>query len=120
MSKSCPYYKQGLCHSPLLPKPEDYVTDASKCIGNFYTCRYYPKDDLNPEQGDSTEKVDVNIYPIVNVLEDTIESGCPNFKLSRTSKGVVAICSIMGRVMTRSQAKLCSERWASCPISMSI
>ncbi|BCU71180.1 hypothetical protein KN1_24770 [Stygiolobus caldivivus] len=70
------------------------------------------------EQYSEDEKVEqeISFYHKINILENNLDSECPNFELFRTEKGLVARCKIMDRVLTSSQAELCSKVWKSCPI----
>ncbi len=121
--KTCPYYKGGFCVSPLLDKPTDYITDSSRCLGNYTTCRFYPGEAKAQEVGgslasyisDSEVDQEINYYASVNILEKPIDSGCKYFTIVRTSKGLVAKCEVLNRVLTKSQALLCSKYYASCP-----
>jgi len=112
--KACPYYKNGICVSPKLDKPTDYVTNKSRCLGNYTTCSYFPIDEKVAKEIDK----EVSYYPAVNLLDGPIESGCEFFYLIRTSKGLVARCDIQGRVITKSQALLCSKLYNKCPFRL--
>ena len=112
--RACPFYRNGFCVSPLLGSPADYVTDSSRCLGNYTTCRYYPDTpDLPDEQGGKKRIV---MYTPVNILSEEVYSECKYFRLVRTTKGIVAKCLVMDRILTRSQALLCSKHWNTCPI----
>ncbi|MCI4396387.1 MAG: hypothetical protein JHC28_02375 [Thermoprotei archaeon] len=124
LAKACPYYKNGFCVSPLLNSPSDYVVNPSRCLGNYTTCRYYPPDENASGSGggggltkytDKEVEKEVTYYPNVNLLDGPIESGCEFFYLVRTSKGLVARCEVQNRVITRSQAQLCSRLFEKCP-----
>ncbi|MGC9105687.1 MAG: hypothetical protein ACP5HQ_04600 [Thermoprotei archaeon] len=124
--KSCPYYRSGFCTSPILDTPSDYVTDPSRCLGNFATCRYYP----GGEKGTSgngglanfmdSEEADreISYYSAINVLDSPIDSGCKHFHVLRTSKGLVAKCDVQNRILTKSQALLCVKYYNSCPFAI--
>lgn len=113
--KGCPFYKNGFCVSPLLESPVDYVTDSSRCLGNYTTCRYYPETPNLPEEGSGGKKR-VVMYTPVNILSEEVYSECKYFRLMRTTKGIVAKCLVMDRILTRSQALRCSAKWQTCPL----
>ena len=122
-AKACPFYKGGFCVSPLLDKPTDYVTDSSRCLGNYTTCRFYPNEGksegaaggLAAYVGGTEVDQEINYYASINLLDKPIDSGCKYFVLVRTSKGLVAKCQVMNRVLTKTQAVLCSKYYTSCP-----
>jgi len=122
--KACPYYKNGLCVSPKLDKPTDYVTNKSRCLGNYTTCSYFPNENVPKNDNGLTQynakEIDkeVSYYPAVNLLDEPIESGCEFFHLIRTSKGLVARCDVQSRVITKSQALLCSKLYNKCPFHL--
>jgi len=120
--KACPYFKNGVCVSPILGKPTDYVTNKARCLGNYTTCNYYPMNNNTSSDNKGLMKFvekeiekEVNYYPAVNLLDSPIESGCEFFYLVRTSKGLVARCVIQNRIITKSQALLCSKYHNTCP-----
>ena len=110
--KACPYYRQGYCTSPLLEKPTDFVTDSSRCMGNYFTCRFYVKDIVQTD--DDPNRVNPS-WNSVNLLDKIPVSGCPYFEVNRTEKGIIARCKLISRILTRSQVSLCVERWMTCP-----
>jgi len=83
-------------------------------LGNYTTCSYFPIDEKVAKEIDK----EVSYYPAVNLLDGPIESGCEFFYLIRTSKGLVARCDIQGRVITKSQALLCSKLYNKCPFRL--
>ena len=110
----CQYYRNGYCVSPLLEKPTDFVTDSSRCMGNYFTCRFYPSVTV---QGDKEQKREEPSWNSVNLLDKIPVSGCPYFEVNRTAKGVIARCKLVSRILTRSQVNLCVERWMTCPFA---
>ena len=117
MTNACPYYKGGYCVSPLLDQPTDYVTDSSRCLGNYATCRFYPKKEETEQQ---VESAIINIYAAVNVLPAPVESSCEFFQLIKTQRGLVAKCTEQSRILTKSQAMLCSKHWVTCPFHQKV
>ncbi|PVU72020.1 hypothetical protein DDW10_04815 [Sulfolobales archaeon SCGC AB-777_J03] len=91
-------------------------------MGNYTTCRFYPggESTSKSERGLSDyieEEADkeVSYYSAINVLDAPIDSGCKYFHLVRTSKGLVARCEVQNRILTKSQALLCSKYYNNCP-----
>jgi hypothetical protein len=74
------------------------------------------KDGLERYTEDERVEQEISFYHKINVLESTLDSECPNFELFRTEKGLVARCKAMDRILTVSQAELCSKVWKTCPV----
>jgi len=74
------------------------------------------KDGLEQYIEDEKVEQEISFYHKINVLESALDSGCPNFELFRTEKGLVARCKVLGRILTVSQAELCSKLWKTCPL----
>ncbi len=111
--------------SPILDSPSDSVTSNNRCFGNYKSCRYYMDDgESNRKEGlemfteDEKVEQEISFYNKINVLEKPLDSECKYFQVIRTEKGIVAMCKIMGRILTESQAKLCSTQWKNCPIRL--
>lgn len=117
----CPHYKGGFCTSPLLDNPSDTVTSPNRCFKDYKICRFY-KDENEKKEGletftnDDNANEEVNFYPKINILETILDSECSFFQIIKTEKGLVAYCKIMRRILTESQAKLCSTEWRNCPL----
>lgn len=118
----CPHYKNGFCISPLLDKPSDTVTSPNRCFKEYKSCRFYTSTEEEKKEGlevfidEGETGEEINFYPKINILEKVIDSECNNFQIIKTEKGFVAYCKIMRRILTESQAKLCSTEWRKCPI----
>ncbi len=117
----CPFYKNGYCISPMLDSPSDIVVSANRCFKTYKTCRYYV-DQGEEKQGlenfQQYEKIDQDIkfYPKISLIQEKIDSGCEFFQLMKTENGFIASCKILNRIITESQAQLCSKYWQTCPL----
>ncbi|BDB97739.1 hypothetical protein [Saccharolobus caldissimus] len=116
----CPYYKNGFCTSPALDKPTDAVVSTSRCFGQFKTCRYFldnedSKVGLEMYNEDKTIEQEIRFYPKINVLESPIDSGCENYQLIKSEKGLIAYCKVLKRVLITQQATLCNKEFLKCP-----
>ncbi|QKQ99357.1 hypothetical protein GWK48_02175 [Metallosphaera tengchongensis] len=113
----CPHYKSGYCTSPMLDTPTADVTSPNRCFNSFKGCRYFV-DTGEEKQGlelyQSVEQ-EIKFYPLVNVMESPLESSCENYRPMRTGKGYVAFCTALGRILTVTNAEMCSKYWRSCP-----
>jgi len=125
MANACLYYRDGLCFSPRLDTPTDSVTLAKRCLTEQHkTCSFYiEKEEQQEKKGVekyTPEKQEILIYAPVNVIERPELSECDYFVMMETDKGTVAKCKIMGRILTKSQAKNCVAYWNTCPIRKSV
>ncbi|MCY0859846.1 MAG: hypothetical protein OWQ54_05390 [Sulfolobaceae archaeon] len=116
----CPYYRNDYCTSPLLPSPDNTVTSPSRCLNNFKSCRFYveKKDEeegLSPLIQDEKVSLPTSFYTIISTSEKPIASECQYFKLFKTEKGYLPYCNVLKRVLTLSQASLCSTSPHQCP-----
>lgn len=116
MELVCPYYEKGRCKSPLLKEPASHVVDESRCMGDYTSCRLFPKSSDKNQQDDSGKRSFVQ----VNLLDRIPSSACPSFSVIRIEKGIVAKCNVLDRILVKSQVRLCEERWASCPFQLSV
>ncbi|MCY0859517.1 MAG: hypothetical protein OWQ54_03720 [Sulfolobaceae archaeon] len=129
-SNICRYYRSGYCTSPLLAQATDAVTSSSRCLGNYFTCQFYPdkkngnKDapeglDIFTSQNDDNKRLsNISFYMNINVLKEQPEIECPYARIIKTDKGYIIKCVILNRVLTTSQANLCSKNWHTCPVRL--
>lgn len=117
----CPWYKQGYCVSPLLSKPSNTVTSASRCLGDYKSCRYY-KDSSDSNSNDGLAKfMKGGKYKITSLMvaevyahESPPASQCEYFQVFAYDGKYYARCAIKGQWLTVSQSKLCSL-YDKCP-----
>jgi hypothetical protein len=55
-------------------------------------------------------------YPPIHVVPYRPSSGCPLMKVYDYSGGYLAYCSVLGRLLTRSEVETCEKYWSSCPL----
>ncbi len=125
----CPWYKNGMCNSPKLKKPDSNVT-GSHCLSDFEfrTCQFYeePKEErkegLLAFQPSKDEKKDTfegkyRPYKPIHAMFEEPVSNCPYFKTMRGSDGKwYAVCRVLDRLLTISEVKLCNAHWKTCPL----
>ncbi len=102
----------------MLDTPTDSVTNSSRCLGNYTSCRYYVKGEEKKGLEDyETEEVsqEITFYKEANLLTDVIDSQCDKYVLTKLEEGFIASCKSMGRTLTKSQAMLCKNYWDKCP-----
>ncbi len=124
----CPWFKDGMCHSPKLPKPSSAIVNK-KCTSEEYVqCKFYVPPDA-VEKVDkglgafvSEEKVEESFeekykpYRLIHAIPFKPESKCPQFKAMRGSDGKwYALCNVMDRLLTVVEVKLCEHHWKTCP-----
>lgn len=116
----CPYYKNGFCVSPLLDSPSDLVVSPDRCFSLYKTCRYFVDKGEEEEGLAKFEKMkveqEIKFYPKVNLIQEKLDSGCEFFQLMKIDNNFVALCKVLNRIITESQAKLCSLYWEKCPL----
>ncbi len=116
----CPYYQNGRCTSPKLPKPSTAVVNPSRCLSDneYRTCQYY----IEQEEQKSLEyfgdkiKKELKPYPPIHYLERPIKSDCPYYQLLSYGGYYIAKCEILGRLLTKHEALTCTKYWETCPI----
>jgi len=115
----CPFYKGGFCTSPMLENPSDTVTSPNRCLKDYKSCRFFvaeeKREGLEIFTSDENAEEEVNFYPKINILEKVMDSECSYFQIIKTEKGLVAYCKVLRRILTESQASLCSTQWRNCP-----
>jgi len=121
----CPWYRNGLCTSPRLRRPTASVTNPSRCLGGeseYKSCRLYTE----PANASSSASKSIasprpalieqlKPYNLIHLVERKPQAGCPYMKIHNYSGGYLAECLVLGRLLTRSEVKLCEQGWSSCP-----
>jgi len=118
----CPYYKQGLCTSPLVGEPRADVCQPGVCDGDstrYSRCPYYVKTQdglevFTRERGEPflREKP----LPILHYIKKPVKSQCPFFKTIEREGYYLAYCEVLGRLLTRYEVDLCSSYSDTCPL----
>lgn len=106
----------------MLDSPSDVVTSPDRCFKIYKTCRYFV-DNGEDKEDEGLEKFqenkieqEIKFYPKVNLIQETMDSGCEFFQLMKTENGFIAFCNILNRIIAESQAKRCSLYWEKCPL----
>ncbi len=117
----CPYYQNGVCTSPKIPRPTSAVVNPSRCLSNseYKTCKYYveQEEQKNLEYFGDKIKKELKPYPPIHYLERPLKSDCPYYQLLSFGGYYIAKCEILGRLLTKHEVLICSKYWESCPIS---
>lgn len=122
----CPYFKNKMCTSPLLPEPSSAVVVPGRCLSDnkYKTCQFYTESKESKEQGvlavstlSDEQLKELKPYPPIHYLENPLRSNCPYYRLLNYGGYYLAYCEILGRILTRHEALLCSRYWETCPIS---
>ncbi|MET1101715.1 MAG: hypothetical protein ABWW69_04475 [Pyrodictiaceae archaeon] len=120
----CPWYKNGMCTSPKLPRPSSLVVSKDRCLeseSEYKSCRFYVEPARNSSQGGLETHVKPSIvqqlkpYLPIHLIEDDIQSGCPFLKKIEYMGGFLAKCTVLDRLLTKSEARLCAKYWRDCP-----
>ena len=119
----CPYYQNGRCISPKLPKPSSAVVNPSRCMSEkeYKTCQYYIEKEEGSQKsleyfGDKIKK-ELKPYPPIHYLERPLKSNCPYYQLLSYGGYYMAKCEILGRLLTKHEALTCIKYWETCPIA---
>ena len=121
----CPWYRGGLCTSPRLKTPSSAVVSPDRCLSDteYLSCEYY----VDPAKaGRSPQGLEQHIkpaiaqqlkpYPPIHVVQRRPRSGCPNMKVYEYSGGYLAFCTVLNRLLTRSEVETCEKHWRTCPL----
>ena len=126
----CPWYKNGMCTSPKLHRPSSAVVNLERCMGGpeqYKTCSFYVEPGGESEESNRSTPAITSFtksglekklkpYPPIHLLDHRPESGCQFLKVYEYSGGFLAYCTILERLLTRSEVKLCESHWRQCPI----
>ncbi len=117
----CPYYKQGLCTSPLLGEPRADLYQPGVCDGDktkYMKCPYYTEKGLESLQTFTDEDIVHKLKPdpILHYMKKRLESRCEHFKVYQMAGHYIAYCQLLNRLLTRFEAELCASYPERCPI----
>jgi len=137
---TCPYYKQGLCFSPLLlateGKPVDWPVSKERCLGKYIACNFYDKANEKQSQTSpiattttateatttATTTSHTDAWYGVNFLVKKPESNCEKFRVKEESQGevkyYVATCIVLRRLLTTSEVENCVKYFSTCPFNL--
>ena len=113
---TCPWFKAGMCTSPLLGEPSRDVVDYSTCLGDesvYKGCRFYTES--SPRRRERVGPMGKPLL-LVHSLSTKPKSGCEFFFVEEHESGsYLAGCEVLGRYLTRYDVKLCEKHWIDCP-----
>jgi len=117
---TCPFYKQGLCTSPLLGEPRSDVYRPGVCDGDaakYTRCPYYStagKEGLEyfSEKTSTSEKP----VPLLHYLRKIPSSSCQFFNVKEYNRNYIASCGVLMRLLTRFEVELCEVHPETCPL----
>jgi len=128
----CPWFYDGLCTSPRLPKPSSaVVTKRCSSENDFDVCKFYVPPESVEERKDGLLKFASSIeergsesleqrhkpYKLIHALLTEPSKGCPYLKPFRGSDGKwYALCKVLNRLLTFTEVKLCEHHWKTCPL----
>jgi hypothetical protein len=117
----CPFFKNGLCTSPLLGEPRADVYRPGVCDGDksmYSKCPYYTEKGLETLQTFTMDDVVRKLKPdpLLHYMRKRPVSSCKYMKVYEISGHYVAYCQLLGRLLTRYEAELCVTMPEGCPI----
>jgi len=113
----CPWFKDGLCTSPLLEEPSKDPVIPSICssIKEVYSkCRYY----VEPATKEPKEFSGKYGRPVllIHSLTKPLRSNCEFFIIEKYEENVyIAACRVLNRYLTRYEVDTCIKHWKECP-----
>ena len=120
----CPWYQGGVCTSPKLSKPSAAVVSKERCLGSeaeYKSCRFYVdpeastrKSPLEQAMKPALEK-QLRPYPAIHLLSSKPRSDCTFIKIYTYGGGYLAYCTVLNRLLTRSEVARCEKYWSTCP-----
>ncbi len=123
----CPWYRGGVCTSPKLKRPTSSVTSPDRCLGGeaeYKSCQFYvePQRKSDQERGQGLLAAarpaiaqQLKPYLPIHLLNAKPKSKCPYIKVYSYGGGYLAYCNVLGRLLTKSEARLCEKYWQTCP-----
>lgn len=116
----CPYYRNGVCMSPLHLEPRPDLVREEVCEGpeEVYTrCRYFVKPgERGLEAFQPSAGLEEKPYPLLHLLERKVESTCPEYTLRRYEGSYVAYCRVLDRLLTKYEVENCEKYPDTCPL----
>lgn len=116
----CPWYKNGLCTSPILERPSSDITLPSRCAGGpetYVSCRFYK--DIEESKVENRHVIRDYGKPILIIhgLSKSMKSDCPFFKLLAHESGAyLAVCEVLKRFLNVYEVSICANYWNDCPL----
>ncbi len=115
----CPWLKNGMCTSPKLSEPTSSVVDPQRCYYEYTQCRFYVSEEENVEGLEkfmkTKEEKKYKPYRLIHALITRPKSQCPYFKTFKGGDGHwYAVCTVLDRLLTTSEVKLCETAWKTC------
>lgn len=115
MSKTCPWFRDGYCISPLLQHPDNTITSSRRCQGLYTTCRYFV-DPADPPTERKTFRITEMVKRMQHIyaLDAVPERAC-EFALFINAGKYYTFCNVIKRYLPVSVAKLCITQYQKCP-----
>ncbi|MET1128977.1 MAG: hypothetical protein ABWW70_06635 [Thermoproteota archaeon] len=98
----------------------------SRCLADeatYRVCTYYQDPQERRERKsiiDITSKPSLvqslRPYAPIHLLSEKPPSKCTHMEIYSYSGGYLAFCKVLGRLLTRSEAKLCAPFYQTCPL----
>ena len=121
----CPWYRNGMCTSPKLRQPSRSVVSPQRCMGGeaeYRSCKLYVDPPQERKQGRGLLEQakpaliqQLRPYTPIHLLSRRPASRCPFMKVYSYSGGYLAQCTVLGRLLTRSEVEACEKYWQTCP-----
>ncbi len=109
----CPWYKNGMCTSPLLDTPSADPVIPQRCLSDasYKDCKYFKdlsESNISPNYGKP--------LLLIHSLSTQPRCSCEYFIYTQHESGTyVAACKVLRRYLTRYEVKLCEKKWRECP-----
>lgn len=113
----CPWYREGMCNSPILESPSNEPVIPLKCLGDesaYKSCRYYREEEstVRSYRPGFFGKPLLLIHSINNIPK----SGCEFIIVEKHESGCYLVaCKVISRYLTRYEVGLCETHWQDCP-----
>ncbi len=114
----CPFFKQGMCTSPLLGEPRSDVCIPGVCDGDYsrYSrCKFYTERALSLTESEEA-RVREKPLPSIHYLYKKPECRCPYFRVLRMSDYYLAECKVLDRLLTKYEVYTCIQHYNTCPL----
>jgi len=113
----CPWYKEGVCTSPLLKEPSRDPVIPSICSSNrevYSRCRYYVEP-TGKEPKEFSGKYGKPLL-LIHSLNKPPRCLCEFFIIEKYEGNTyITACKVLNRYLTRYEVNLCSQYWSDCP-----
>ena len=112
----CPWYRGGVCTSPLLESPSPDPVIPSICLSDdsYVRCRYYVEPRGREVRGFSGRFGKPLL--LIHSISRLPRSNCEFFIVEKHESGAyLAACEVLRRYLTRYEVRLCEEYWRDCP-----